>query len=79
MLCGYAQYGGRNMKQYKVGLWYTEYGSVIVNARSAKQAEKIVADHLGDVGIYEANESSYSCNDRDYGSQDAEVISSEKI
>lgn len=65
-------------KKYKVGFWYTEYGTVIVEAETPEEAEQKVqntleefgADELKDYRVYE----SCKINDRDYGSQDAEEV-----
>ena len=57
-------------KEYRVGFWYTEYGSAYVVAESAEQAEQWLYDELSQNGL---DDIEYKCNDRDYGAQDAEL------
>jgi hypothetical protein len=59
-------------KTFNVGFWYTEYGNVEVKADSEEQAEEIVNAKLSFNGLKSLGE--YNCNDRDYDSQDAELI-----
>ena len=56
-------------KQYRVGFWYTEYGTMVVEADSPEEAEKWVYDELQQNGL---DETTYKCNDRDYGTADVE-------
>lgn len=59
------------MKKYKVGFWYTVYGSTEVEAVNYVEAEEKVREALQNEGIEELE---YRQNDRDYGAQDAEEI-----
>lgn len=57
------------MKTFRVGFYYTEYGSAYVEAQTAEQAEQKLQDELGENGI---DNIEYTFNDRDYMAQDAE-------
>jgi len=59
------------MKKYQVGFWYTEYGTAFIEAKSKKEAEAKVYDTLQDDGTEELK---WRCNDRDYGTCDAEEV-----
>lgn len=60
------------LKQYRVGFWYTEYGTARIMAKTEQEAENKLHEFLGDSG--DLNELDYECNDRDYGAQDAEEV-----
>lgn len=61
----------KNMKTYKVGFWYTEYGTTIVEARNAKEAEDTLKKWLDESSLENLK---YNCTDRDIGTQDAEEV-----
>jgi len=59
------------MKTYKVGFWYTLYGTTTVKATGEKQARNKAQKHLSEYGL---DELEYKCNDREYGAEDVEEI-----
>lgn len=59
------------VKSYKVGFWYTEYGTATVEAQSEDEAREIVQEELSDNGLDQLN---YKQNDREYNAEDVEEI-----
>jgi len=50
------------MKKYRVSVWHDTRGTLIIKAKSKKEAEKKAIKELYDIG-----EKNIDCNDRDYG------------
>lgn len=63
------------MKKFKVPFWYTEYGTMIVEAESAKEAEEKMVETLDSNGLEDLD---YKCHDRDYGTSFCEEVDTEK-
>ncbi len=61
------------MKKFKVGFYYTVMGDIEIEAKTAKQAEKIVFKELEENGVDEKLKD-YDCDDREY-----EVVTVEKV
>lgn len=59
------------MKKYKVSFWYTVYGTVEMEAKSEKEAEKKVEETLKTNGLEDL---SYKQHDLEVGAQDAELV-----
>lgn len=57
--------------KYNVNFWYTEFGQTQIEADTPEQAEQILYNRLADYGLEDLE---YRCNDRDYGTQDAEDV-----
>lgn len=58
------------IKTYRVGFWYTVYGTAThIEAESKEEAEKWLFDELEQNGL---DEFEYRMNDREYGTQDGE-------
>ena len=58
-------------KKFKVGFYYTEYGTSIVKANNKLDAESKLYKRLSDNGL---DNLVYDCNDREYDTQDAEEV-----
>jgi|TARA_Y100000310_G_scaffold282497_1_gene303784 hypothetical protein len=52
------------MATYQIGFWYVEYGKTSVEAKSKKEAQEKVQEHLSNEGLENLE---YETTDRDFG------------
>ena len=59
------------VKKFRVGFWYTVYGTTEVKAETTIEAENKITIQLSKTGLKNLK---YNQHDQDYGSQDGEEI-----
>ena len=63
------------MKKYQVNFYYDVTGKAYVTAKNAEEAEKMVAEHLGEYGMEEWEyKKDYEEDDRNWGINNVEEI-----